>query len=85
LTLAFVQREQIEVVMRLSFSLKQIFGLALMGSVVWGILLYAYWGHGWALGATLVFSVFLAMTVLAWLLTLAIDRLAFLFHGRQNG
>jgi hypothetical protein len=70
--------------MRIKFSLKQIFGLALVGSVIWGVLFAAYLGQPWALGASLVFWLFLVMAAISLVFTWALDRLAFLVHRRRG-
>jgi len=69
--------------MKLKFSLKQIFGLAILGSVVWGIVFFAYWGNRWANGVSLVLFQLVVVCLLTWLFMLVLDRVAFLLHRRQ--
>lgn len=68
--------------MKFRFSLKQIFGLALIGSVIWTILLCAYWEYRWAVGATMAMIVFGLVGLLTMGLTILFDRMAFLIHRR---
>jgi hypothetical protein len=68
--------------MKIRFSLKQIFGLALIASVFWSIFLCAYWGYGWAVGATIAIALFGLVSLLAFGLALVLDRVAFLIHRR---
>lgn len=66
--------------MKIRFSLKQIFGLALIASVFWTIFLCAYWGYAWALGVTTAIALFGIVGLLTIGLTFVLDRLAFLFY-----
>ncbi len=68
--------------MKMRFSLKQIFGLALIGSVFWTIILGAYWGYGWAIGATIAIALFVLVSLLSLVIVMIWDRLAFLIYRR---
>ena len=68
--------------MKFRFSLKQIFGLALIGSVLWTILLCAYWEYPWAVGAVSALVLFAIVGLLSVTLALILDRVAFLLHRR---
>lgn len=68
--------------MKIRFSLKQIFGLALVASVFWTIFLCAYWGHPWALGATTAMVLFGIVGLLTIGFAFVLDRWAFLFYRR---
>lgn len=68
--------------MKLRFSLKQIFGLALIGSIFWTILLGAYWEYRWAVGATTAMALFGLVVLLTLAFVMVVDRLAFLIHRR---
>jgi len=68
--------------MKWRLSLKQILVLVLAGSVVWGIMFYAYWGSRSAAGATYIFFHFALVTLLTWLFVFVLDRVAFLIYRR---
>ncbi|MBL8888981.1 MAG: hypothetical protein JNL67_03315 [Planctomycetaceae bacterium] len=66
--------------MKIRFSLKQIFGLALIASVFWTIFLCAFWGYAWALGATTAIMLFGLVGMLSFGFAFVLDRMAFLFY-----
>lgn len=68
--------------MKIRFSLKQIFGMALIGSVFWTIILGAYWDYGWAIGATTAMALFGLVSLLSLVIAMIWDRLAFIFYRR---
>lgn len=68
--------------MKFRFSLKQVFALALVGAVVWTILLCAYWQYGWAIGAVVGMALFGLVGILSVVFAFVVDRVAFLIHRR---